>query len=106
MRSKPIITVTVNKTRWKQVESFAESGPDDRHYVVKTSGDKTTIHFGDGIHGASTRPGSTVEARYRAGDGASGNSATVIFRTAPKPTRDGALWVLIRNRPKGISFSG
>src|SRR6516225_7002144 len=104
MRRKPTITVTVNKARWKQVESFADSGPDDRHYVVNTTGDKTTIHFGDGIHGAAPRPGSTIEAGYRTGYGASGTNATIIFRSARKPTRDVALWVAIRNRTKAISF--
>ena len=79
MRSKLTITVTVNTARWKQVESFVDSGPDDRHYVVKTMGDKTTIRFGDGIRGAAPRPGSTIEAGYRTGYGASGNSATIIF---------------------------
>jgi hypothetical protein len=103
MRSRPTITVTINKARWKQVQSFVESGPDDRHYVVKTAGDKTTIHFGDGIRGAAPRPGSTIEAGYRTGHGASGNNVAIIFRTASKPTPDEPLWVAIRNRTQAVS---
>ena len=103
MRSRPTISVTVNRVRWKRVQSFVESGPDDRHYVVKTTGDKTTIHFGDGIHGAVPRPGSTLEAGYRTGHGASGNNVTITFRTASKPTSDESVWVTIRNRTKAIA---
>jgi hypothetical protein len=104
MRSKPIIFVKVNRTLWRRVLSFAGSGPDDPHYVLKTSGDKSTIHFGDGAHGATPRSGSTIEASYRTDYGASGNNVTVTVRTTLQRTR--ALCVAIHNRTKTISFKG
>ena len=104
MRSKPIVTLKINRTRWKRVQSFAGSGPDDRHYILKTSGDRTTIHFGDGTHDATPRSGSTIEASYKTGYGASGNNVTVTVRTTLQLTR--ALCVAIHKRAKTISFIG
>jgi hypothetical protein len=107
MKLKSAVSVTVNHRRWRQVPTLANSGPRDRHYVIKTVGEKTTVQFGDGIHGAVPLVGSTVQATYRTGTG-KGSSAnpsvvTVTYRTAAKPTRDQQLWVAIRNRTN-ISF--
>src|SRR5215469_5977989 len=43
---KSRVLIRVNGRRWKQVKTFAKSGPTDRHYVLEVSGDKTTIVFG------------------------------------------------------------
>ena len=104
MYSKPAISVTINRARWKQVRSFADSAPDDRHYVVKTTGDKMTIRFGDGTHGAVPRSGSTIEAGYKTGHGASGNVA-ISVRTTFGKARDYEVRIAIRNRGKAVSFS-
>jgi len=106
MRSKPTITVTVGRARWKRVHSFADSGPDDRHYVVETTGEKMTIEFGDGAHGAVPRSGATIEAGYRRGSGAPGNTVAVTVRATFGKTRDRAVRIAIRKRCKAISFSG
>ncbi len=103
MPSNPTVTVTIDKVRWIRVQSFSDSGPDDRHYVVKTIGDKTTIYFGDGIHGAVPTPGSTIEAGYRTVKGLSGNNVSIIFPAVSKPFPDESLWIAIRNRTKTAS---
>jgi len=105
LHSTPTITVTIGKARWKQVQSFAKSGPEDRHYLAETIGGKTTIRFGDGTRGAVPRSGSTIEAGYKTGHGASGNNVSITVRTTFGKTRDHAVRIAIRNRGKAISFS-
>jgi len=92
------IRVKVNGRLWKQVKRFVQSGPTDRHYIIETNGNKTTVVFGDGVHGAIPPSGSNVEATYRTGSGTAGE-VTVSFRA-----RDQGLWIAIRNRTHAISF--
>lgn len=99
----PKITIKVNHRRWQQVKSFAKSGPTDRQYVAETNGTKTTISFGDGVHGARLPTGSNIEATYRTGSGKA-SEVKLSYRTASAPTLDQALWVAIRNRTPAISF--
>src|SRR5450755_1012780 len=96
------VSINVNGRPWIQVKSFAKSGPTDRHFVTKTTGDKTTVIFGDGESGARLPTGSTLEATYRTG---SGNAGEVRLRYCVriKPTRDQPFWVAIRNRTHAIS---
>jgi hypothetical protein len=105
---KSRVLIRVNGRRWKQVKTFAKSGPTDRHYVLEVSGDKTTIVFGNGVQGAQPSLGSNVEATYRTGSGSAGNvsagNIVVTYRVATKPTPDQTLWVSIRNRTNVISF--
>ena len=61
------VTIEVNGRRWQRVTSLTTSGPDDRHYVLKTTGGIATVIFGDGEHGAAPPTGSTVQATYRQG---------------------------------------
>jgi hypothetical protein len=105
LREAPMsrITVKVNRRPWKQVKSFAHSGPTDKYYLVETNGDKATVIFGDGVRGAKPPAGSNVEATYRAGSGTAGE-VRVSYRAATEPTPDQALWVAIRNRARAISF--
>ncbi len=59
---------------WTRVDSFKESGPRDKHYVVKTEQDgRTVITFGDGKKGQRPPSGSAITVRYRDGGGTSGN---------------------------------
>src|SRR5215472_1842972 len=54
VRSMPAnVTIEVNGRRWQRVMSLAKSRPDDRHYVLKTTGDRATVIFGDGEHGTA-----------------------------------------------------
>ena len=66
------VTIEVNGRRWQRVTSLTTSGPDDRHYVLKTTGGIATVIFGDGEHGAAPPTGSTVQATYRQGSGKAG----------------------------------
>jgi hypothetical protein len=99
----PKVTIKVNGRGWRQVKSFARSRPADRHYVTETTGYKTTISFGDGVHGAKLPTGSNIEATYRTGSGKA-SEVKLSYRTASDPTLDQALWVAIRNRTHAISF--
>ncbi len=100
------VTVAVNERPWRLVESLADAEPRDRVFVVnRTSGGGTVVQFGDGIHGARPPAGGTITVVYRTGGGAGGNTATVeLQRSATEPTLDQALWIVIRNRTRAISF--
>ena len=48
-----VIELEIKGETWHRVESLADSGPDDRHFVVSTNeSGVTTLQFGDGEHGA------------------------------------------------------
>ena len=101
MRTK--ISIKVNGRPWTEVKRFANSGPTDRHFITKTTGDKTTVIFGDGESGARLPTGSILEATYQTGSGNTGE-VRLAYRTRIKATLDQALWVAIRNRTHAISF--
>lgn len=69
------LELLIDDVRWTEVESLAESGPDDPHYVVEIDDEgKMSIGFGDGRHGVKLPTGrNNVKARYRVGLGASAN---------------------------------
>ncbi|MHB9038771.1 MAG: baseplate J/gp47 family protein [Armatimonadota bacterium] len=70
------IQLRVTEVEWTQVEHFAESGPNDTHYVVSIDGlDNVSIIFGDGKDGAFPGNGKQIQAVYLATLGASGNLA-------------------------------
>jgi hypothetical protein len=79
VRFRPVVARSVRAnvvepggvTRWTEVESFAGSGPADRHFVVRrdTTGG-ATIEFGDGLNGIVPPRGTSatpvvVRATYR-----------------------------------------
>jgi len=99
----PTVTIRVNGRRWQQVKSFAKSRPTNLHYVAKTTLGKTTISFGDGVHGATLPTGSNVQATYRTGSGKA-DEVKLSYRVRSSPTLDQAVWVAIRNRTHAISF--
>ena len=102
--SMPVnVTIEVNGRRWQRVTSLAKSGPDDRHYVLKTTGDIATVIFGDGEHGTAPPTGSTVQATYRQGLGKAGE-IKLNYRASASRTLDQVLWVVIRNGTKAITF--
>ena len=86
-------------TQWTRVDSFAQSGPQDRHVMIDDVSGR--VQFGPMIrmHDGSTRnygavpaPGSTVRApRYLVGGGRQGNveagTITVLRSTIPFVTR-------------------
>ncbi|MCX2731941.1 putative baseplate assembly protein [Saccharopolyspora sp. NFXS83] len=71
----PALEIRVDGLRWHSVDSLAGRGPTERVYVVggDASG-RTTVTFGDGVHGARLPTGQeNVRARYRFGTGRAAN---------------------------------
>ncbi len=68
------LKIYVNELLWTEAENFLNSGPEDRHYIVRTDAEgKTTVQFGDGINGARLPTGqNNVMATYRKGIGLAG----------------------------------
>lgn len=58
---------------WEEVEDFALSGPEDRHYVVEKNGGM--IRFGNGKNGRipAAKDGDSIRVVYRTGGGNIGN---------------------------------
>jgi predicted phage baseplate assembly protein len=102
--ARSTLVVTVNDVPWTEVKSLASAGPTDRVYITSTDdAGVTTIHFGDGVHGARTFSGTAnVKAQYRSGIGQAGNVgadqiSTLVTRPAgvqaianPLPAAGGA----------------
>ena len=72
------IRVEVDGERWHERADFAESGPDDRHFVITQEDGRAVIQFGDGEHGQRPESDSDVRVRYRSGGGASGNRSRFV----------------------------
>ncbi|WP_371551910.1 putative baseplate assembly protein [Streptomyces sp. NBC_00554] len=100
----PVLEVRVDGLLWHAVDSLAGRGPRDRVYITGTTGDgRTTVTFGDGMHGARLSSGhENVRARYRFGTGKAANVAAqrvtqaltrplgVTAVTNPRPATGGA----------------
>jgi hypothetical protein len=69
------LTVRIGGAAWREVPTLLEAGPRDPVYQTRTDDDgKTTIVFGDGIHGARPPTGrDNLTATYRTGMGLAGN---------------------------------
>ncbi|MDT9685265.1 putative baseplate assembly protein [Streptomyces sp. TRM76323] len=65
-------TTAGSASRWREVESLAAHGADDRVFTVDHESGEVT--FGDGVHGAAVPPGfrNVRAVRYRVGGGAAG----------------------------------
>ena len=60
-----------------EVDSFLDSGPNDRHFLVRVDqNDRATLRFGDGRNGLP--PSGTVTVRYKTGGGTSGNVGLLL----------------------------
>ena len=65
-------TVTTATGAFTEVDSFLDSAPNDRHFLVRVDqNDRATLRFGDGRNGLP--PSGTVTVRYKTGGGAGGN---------------------------------
>jgi hypothetical protein len=87
------LTLRVNDMRWHETRNLAFVGANDRHFVTATDdGGKTTVQFGDGMHGA--RPPTGIEnivATYRNGIGTPGNvraGQVSLLATRPLGVKD------------------
>jgi predicted phage baseplate assembly protein len=70
--------------RWTVRADLLDSGPDDPDLVVEVDDDGSAqLRFGDGRQGRAPAPGAKLTARYRVGNGTSGNvPAETIVRLA------------------------
>ncbi len=73
------LEVYVDNVLWEQVDSLKQCRPMDKAYVVRIDeAGRSSIQFGDGIHGAIPPTGrNNVVAAYRAGGGKAGNVGSV-----------------------------
>ncbi len=74
----PTLEIRVDGLLWREADgasSLAGRGPRERVYITGTTGDgRTTVTFGDGVHGARLPTGQeNVRARYRFGTGRAAN---------------------------------
>jgi hypothetical protein len=85
------LAIHVDGLAWEERSGLYESGPADRHFMLRLDEDGTTrVVFGDGVRGARLPSGSlNVVATWRVGTGPVGEVS------------DGAL-TLLRTRPLGI----
>ena len=74
---------------WRQVESFAESGPADNHYTVRIAeAGYLLITFGDGTRGRRLPTGvNNVRAVFRSGTGLDGNLPAGSLEKPARPHR-------------------
>ncbi|MER5911353.1 putative baseplate assembly protein [Streptomyces sp. NPDC001982] len=71
----PVLEIRVDGLLWHEVDSLAGRGSTERVYITGTTADgRTTVTFGDGVHGARLPGGhENVRARYRFGTGKAAN---------------------------------
>jgi hypothetical protein len=82
------LVVRVNDVVWHEVQSLAGLGPRDRRFVTRVDdAQKTSIIFGNGLHGARVPSGTAnVKAVYRYGIGQAGNvEAGQVSQLATQP---------------------
>lgn len=72
-----VLEIRVDGVLWHEVDSLAGRGSAERVYITGSTGDgRTTVTFGDGVHGARLPSGhENVRARYRFGTGRAANVA-------------------------------
>ncbi|HEY4459242.1 MAG TPA: putative baseplate assembly protein [Pseudonocardiaceae bacterium] len=80
------LILRVNGVQWHETDTLANAGPTD-HVFVLDNGAKTTVTFGDGVHGARLPTGvENVTATYRTGIGIGGNvPAASITQPTSRP---------------------
>lgn len=59
------VQVTVDGERWREVDSLAQAGPDDRVHTLDRSTGR--VRFGDGTRGAVPAKGTTLAVSYTSG---------------------------------------
>lgn len=86
------LQVRVNDVEWHEVGNLATLGPNDRKFITRTDDQaKTTVIFGNGVHGARLPTGpETVKTIFRNGIGKPGN------------VKAGQI-TLLNTRPLGVS---
>jgi hypothetical protein len=73
-------TVRVDDESWSEARTLAEAGPEDKIFVVDSSG---TVVFGDGTSGRRPAASAVVTVCYREGGGEGGNTQVSITTRWP-----------------------
>lgn len=91
--------VTTPQGAFTEVDSFLDSRPNDRHFMVLVDqNDRATLRFGNGVSGAT--PSGTVSVTYKTGGGTQGNVDTnrlVVVDGAFKDAHGTAVQLTVRN---------
>lgn len=78
------MNLTLSGVTWQLVETFAYSGPNDKHFKVELNENRVPcIIFGDGINGALPNVGSRIVASYYVTYGINGNIDVNNITTLP-----------------------
>ncbi|MDQ1044122.1 putative baseplate assembly protein [Streptomyces sp. V4I2] len=96
-----VLEVRVDGLLWHEVDSLAGRGPRERVYITGSTADgRTTVTFGDGVHGARLPTGhDNVHARYRFGTGRAAN--VPADRISQPLTRPLGVTAVTNPRPAG-----
>ena len=92
------VTVTVDDREWSLVSSLQDEGSSDAVYVLNQETD--SIRFGDGVHGARPRVGSTISVSYSRGAGSVGNISKRIEENEDVEK----FWVIVRERRQALGW--
>ncbi len=82
--SARLFTVRVDDEEWRQTRSLSEAGPEDKVFVVDSTG---RLVFGDGTRGRRPSGSATVTVTYREGGGTVGNELVSVTTRWPPPER-------------------
>lgn len=78
------IDLNLDEENWVEVDTFAYSSPQDRHYrFIATEGEVPSIMFGNGKFGRQPKLGSTIEITFYVTNGKSGNVYENSITKAP-----------------------
>jgi len=92
-------SVTTPQGAFTEVESFLDSRPNDRHFVVAVDqNDRATLRFGNGVSGSP--PNGTIFVAYKTGGGAVGNvdaDRIVVIEGSFKDAHGTAVQATVRN---------
>jgi hypothetical protein len=92
------VTVTVDDHEWSLVSSLRDAGSSDAVYVLNQ--ETGSIRFGDGVHGARPRVGSTITVRYSRGAGSVGNISKRIDENEDVEK----FWVIVRECQQALGW--
>jgi hypothetical protein len=92
------VTVTVDDHEWSLVSSLRDAGSSDAAYVLNQ--ETGSIGFGDGVHGARPRVGSTITVRYSRGAGSVGNISKRIDENVDVEK----FWVIVRDCQQALGW--
>jgi hypothetical protein len=81
----PSFTVRVDDEVWREARTLAEAGPEDKIFVVDSTG---TVVLGDGTNGRRPSASAAVTVSYREGGGEAGNAQlSITTRWPPRESR-------------------